>query len=376
MKVCFVASYLYPYLTGVFPDQRIGGAEFQQLQIIRALQQSSDMEISIVTLDFGQNDGESVGGVTVWKTYIEKGGIPLIRFFYPRLSDLWRALGRADADIYYLRVASYMLLPVGIYCRMRNKKMIFAAAHDTDFQKGSELLANSRDLWFFRAGLKLADLIVTQTGTQRNLLKKNYSLDGKVIRNFFLANDSSGKMISDVDITDVLWVATIRRFKRPELLLDIAERLPHRSFVMAGGPDEGDQEYYNAISRRAARLENVEFKGFVPPDQVDSLFRNAKVFVNTSVHEGFPNTFLQAWSKGVPVATFFDPDGAVQEHQLGATVVTVEEAVAAIDALVGSSGELCRRVQDYYNLNHGEQIVEDYLNVFNHLIGIDKAKST
>ena len=125
----------------------------------------------------------------------------------------------------------------------------------------------------------------------------------------------------------VLWVAMIQESKRPELLLDIAALLPQRRFVMIGGPRPGTEAFYERIRARAATLPNVEFKGFLPLAQVEPWFDRARVFVNTSLYEGMPNTFLQAWARGVPtVATvdvgaqgtytlFQDADSAAREIQ-------------------------------------------------------------
>ena len=49
------------------------------------------------------------------------------------------------------------------------------------------------------------------------------------------------------------------------------------------------------------------------------------MFVNTSNIEGFPNSFLQAWVRGVPVVSFFDPDGLITNKCLGYVPFNTEE---------------------------------------------------
>ncbi len=63
------------------------------------------------------------------------------------------------------------------------------------------------------------------------------------------------------------------------------------------------------------------------------LFSRAKIFLNTSQIEGFPNTFLQAWVRSVPVVTFFDPDSLVKQRQLGRTAADFDDMVDAIQSL-------------------------------------------
>ena len=70
-----------------------------------------------------------------------------------------------------------------------------------------------------------------------------------------------------------------------------------------------------------------------------ALFDRARIFLNTSSIEGFPNTFLQAWIRGVPVVTFFDPDALVKRMALGRVAVSLDEMRDAIRALLQDEAE-------------------------------------
>jgi glycosyltransferase involved in cell wall biosynthesis len=64
------------------------------------------------------------------------------------------------------------------------------------------------------------------------------------------------------------------------------------------------------------------------------LFDRARIFLNTSSIEGFPNTFLQAWIRAVPVVSFFDPDGLVNRLQLGRIASSLDDMREAIRGLL------------------------------------------
>ena len=131
---------------------------------------------------------------------------------------------------------------------------------------------------------------------------------------------------------------------------------------MIGGPG-ANAAFYEEIRRRAAAIPNVEFKGFLPLAEVEPWFDRARVVVSTSLYEGMPNTFLQAWARGVPtVATV---DVGVPPHRVAADVdglaAGIEEAFAD-----GARGEACRQ---YFERSHAaSHVFERYDELFRTLL--------
>jgi len=103
----------------------------------------------------------------------------------------------------------------------------------------------------------------------------------------------------------VAWIAMLRRFKRPDLLIEIARKAPDIRFVVCGGPTTftAAPGYGEQIAKTLRALPNVEYHGQVPPDEANRVIANAALFLSSSDEEGFPNTFLQAWAAGTPVVT-------------------------------------------------------------------------
>jgi glycosyltransferase involved in cell wall biosynthesis len=70
--------------------------------------------------------------------------------------------------------------------------------------------------------------------------------------------------------------------------------------------------------------------GRIGDSQLWRLYAGASLLCCTSRLEGFPTTFLEAWSVGLPVVTTFDPDGLVAAHELGSVVSTLEELASSL----------------------------------------------
>jgi glycosyltransferase involved in cell wall biosynthesis len=84
-------------------------------------------------------------------------------------------------------------------------------------------------------------------------------------------------------------------------------------------------------------------------------YRAASILCCTSHYEGFPNTFIEAWSHGIPVVSTVDPDGLLATRRLGAAAGNAAEMVRAISSLLDDSrrwSESSRRAREYYLASH------------------------
>ncbi len=350
LSVCFVAPHAWPVLSGDARLPIVGGAEVQQAILARLLA-AAGHEVSMVCLDYGQPDKAKVDGVTVHKAFSPDAGLPLIRFLHPRLSSMWRALREADADVYYYRSASMWVWLVTEFCRRHGRRAVYAGASDKDFvpDQGGQI-RYARDRYLFQRGLAQVDRIVAQNDHQRATCRETYGRHAVVIPSCYELPTESGGSARDC----VLWVGTLHVNKRPEILLELAARLRERRFVMIGGPGP-DPGFYERIRAAAAAVPNVEFKGFLPLAEVEPWFDRAAVLVNTSLYEGMPNTFLQAWARGVPTVATVDVGVAVHR-----TCPDLDTLAAGVQEAFRNPG-LGAACREYFERSHSSRhVLERY----------------
>ena len=97
--------------------------------------------------------------------------------------------------------------------------------------------------------------------------------------------------------------------KRPEIVLDLAQRFPNVRFVIIGGGGDG---YAGALRRQAAALTNLTFTDFIDQAVDQRLFKHlsqAWILLNTAAREGLPLTFIEAAAHGCAILSQCNPDG-------------------------------------------------------------------
>lgn len=234
----------------------------------------------------------------------------------PQMVSIYDEVG---ADIYMVPGNSQFSAEVAFYCRQRGKQFVFLSGSDFDYFPEYKLYPDQNDMYGVPHALKTyaietAAVHIVQNERQAALLKEGYGRSSKIIRNPI---DTEPLFPPKADARTLLWVGkSDERIKRPLLLLDLARSLPEFEFMVIMNP--AVQDIHDECVRRAKELPNVTLLERVPFALIESYFANARLHLNTSLFEGFPNTFLQAAKYGVPTISLqVDPGGMLSHHGCG-----------------------------------------------------------
>ena len=314
MRITFVSPPLYAIFAR--PDLHFaGGAEFQQLTLARWLRDHGH-EVSFVVGDFGQRDIETQEGFHFYRSFAMGEGNRKLRFL-PDMMKLRSAIHRSRPDLVNQRSTSFYTGQCCWFAHQCGAAFTFSLGIDYNCWPDLQGRAPGVIQRMYRWGVENAELVLAQTKTQAELMERNFRCHVEWLPNV-LEIPPAREPNDEEDY--VLWVGSLARRKRPEIFLELARAMPEQRFVLVGGPGE-DEGYDEVMKGQANDIANLEWRGFVPPSQIGTLYRHARLLVGTSKLEGLPNTYLQAWSNGVPVISVsVDPDGVIAEKNLGAVV--------------------------------------------------------
>ncbi len=255
-----------------------------------------------------------------------------------------RALFSVRSSVTYYRNVSHVLFLVRVAAKFTGGRYAWAAMHDertgrhaasTVLRKGLEsrsglrralgnLSAHIQD-WLFLAGVRGAHWAFVQNRRQQGLVLSEMGRPADIVYN---AHPIAGGAKEREPI--IAFVAVFKDFKRPELFCQLASRFAGSGyrFVIVGEnfPDAEQRQELAALMAESG----VEYLGPRSPDEVGELLSRARLLANTSTAEGFPNTFIQAWMRGVPVVSLVvDPDEIISRHGLGTACDGSAEALAS-----------------------------------------------
>ena len=159
----------------------------------------------------------------------------------------------------------------------------------------------------------------------------------------------------------ILWVGKSHEpIKQPSLILRLARELPQHSFVVI--MNKTVARTHKERLKEAAELPNVTLIEQVPFGEVERYFADARLHVNTSTLEGFPNTFLQAAKYGVPtISLSVDPGGMLSNHHCGLVAGgEFDRFREAVSGLMGDAqlyAEISRSASKYVASYHDKDVI-------------------
>ncbi|MGI9259349.1 MAG: glycosyltransferase family 4 protein [Gammaproteobacteria bacterium] len=358
--VCFVSPAHW--------DRMRGGSEYQAKLLIDGLveqRQVSAVYVANWTPDDSEAYDYSIARIST-PSWLRKYGA-----FLDALS-LYKHLKRIRPDVIFQVVGCGHTGISAYYARNHGARMIWRVASDRNvspvaipwWKKPHAYIERK----FLDYGIRNATVVVAQTRDQQQLLAEYFDRsDSLLIRNFHPEPDEPVE--KNPGPVKVLWVGNLKRLKNPAAFIRLAEELEKISdaqFIVIGGESD-DPEWVEGIKREMASQPNISYLGSVSQERVNSLLAEAHLLVNTSDFEGFPNTFIQAWMRQVPVVSLnVDPDRLLSEKGLGRVCGTEarlhEESRRLIDdaKLREELGTKCR---DYALENHSNKNMLTLINL-------------
>jgi glycosyltransferase involved in cell wall biosynthesis len=360
LRICIVSHNGYGAISGG-KHGFIGGVEWQTSLLARWLH-GRGHHVTFLTWDEGGGPEEMIDGIRVIKICGRDEGVRGIRFFHPKWTGLVSAMKKADSDVYYHNCGECVTGQIALWCMLNDRAFVFTAANDTDCDPELPEFKHFKDRALYRLGLRKADRIIVQTESQQKMLERGLGLHSSVIPMPCQRHPHSpteGRRM--IQSNRVLWIARVCPQKRPDRLVAIAKQCPDLEFDIVG------PHYQDPLSRKALAdaqlLQNLTIHGPLSREQVRMLLPKAACLLCTSDYEGFPNTFLEAWSHALPVVSTFDPDHVISRHKLGLVAHGVTELAHAIRELIASVDlyrECSTNALTYFLTHHDAERVQPH----------------
>jgi glycosyltransferase involved in cell wall biosynthesis len=331
-RVCVATPYAGQLLTG--ESGYFGGAEVRGAVFLDGLVRSNRWDVHAVIMGSPEAPRRLPSGLTLHTRppdpWLAEAPRPMI------LESVWSAV---DAEVYLAFGANQASAEVARYCEVVGKPFVLSIASDAAFHpdvyEGSAQVDVYGDKGHFAwYAITRARKVVVQSDQQRALYASRYDREATIVRNPAPSGPWGSPRTRVEHGGRLLWIGRIDPNKRYDELISVAALLPHREFMIVC--NDVSNLSATAIPDLQDAMPSVMIADQVPLAATWDLFRFCDLLVNTSIVEGFPNTFVQAGMQGVPIVSMaVDPDGMFSRHGCGRLADnTATGTAAAIDAML------------------------------------------
>lgn len=284
-------------------SRTFGGATVQMYSIANELTKHKECDVFCVTPKINNKEADKNTSLKIIEVFnFKKSILGTIFLFHKNIST-----ERPDVLIQHgLTLFSCLL---SLYCKLYKIKFVFMFAHDVEVQ--GRYQSSKKKCALFQILINTATVLITQNKYQQDFLFKEKGRNSILIRMGFTTPELGNSLKESI-----LWVARCESWKQPELYIDLARKFPAEKFIMIS--PKVVEKYFEEIKSKAEKVPNLTFIDFAQFGKTWEYFKKAKIFVNTSVLEGFPQTFVQAVMCGTPIISLnANPDNFITENECG-----------------------------------------------------------
>ena len=312
IKLCIISHFGYPLYNKKCIETDIGGGAGVQLYLLsKEFAKKNTINVNVITGNhkIHKNRIETYQNIKIFKV------LPLKRTFLNVLKFIiifFLTLIQIKPDIVIQRTASPSTGLCAFYCKLFRKKFIYSISNKPEVNGKAEKGVLGK---FYKYGLNNATIIIAQNNNQIFELEKYKK---RKIGNIKVIKSGYNIIKKDnIEKKNILWVSRAIKWKRAEIFLKLAQKMPNKDFIIICN-QANNNIYWNTISDNAFKIHNLKFLDFIPFHKIDRYFLEAKIFINTSVYEGFPNTFIQAFMNKTPVISLnVNPDEILTKNKIG-----------------------------------------------------------
>ena len=312
IKICIISHFGYPLYNKKCMETDIGGGAGVQLYLLsKEFTKKNNINVNVIT----GNHKIQKKRIELYQNIKLFNVLPIKRNIFNIFKFvifIFITLIQIKPDIIIQRAPSTSTGICAFYSKLFRKKFIYSIANKPDVNGVAEKGVLGK---FYKYGLDNASVIVAQHNDQILELEK---FKKRKVRNILVIK--SGYEIIEIDQikkTKILWVSRAMEWKRAEFFLELAKKIPDKDFIIIC-TKTNNEKYWKTIFDNAFKIHNLKFLNFVPFQKMDSYFQKAKFFINTSIFEGFPNTFIQAFkNKTLVISLNVNPEEILTKHKIG-----------------------------------------------------------
>lgn len=353
-------------------DQLLGGAE-QQLKYLANYLLNKGYEVHIISLK--QNDKplektELISHLIPYRPIPGTFGQTFFRF--KRI--LSKKIKEINPDILITRgFTSWAGISADIAKKNKRKHLHFIASDNEVLRDEKEIskrrFFNKVELKYYLKVFNGHTKIISQNSFQRKTVLAKYNIKSEIITQA-APIPQSVNFNKAYHFIQIVWVANLKPLKQPEKYLKIVEHFKTNDsikFLMIGR-DLGNK--YQHLLQTQDENPNFDYLGEQTNEEVNKILEKSHILINTSDYEGFSNTFVQAWMRGVVVVSLnSNPDNILTERGIGYISHNYKQLIIDLGQLISNKELMLNKSEKskaYSIANHSnKKIHKQILNLLN-----------